>query len=191
MILSGYGKTGSKNHATCLATLLQNGLNSSLRTADAFPVVASPPSEKQHAIFRGEVKRRPEMRLLFAGQLNSDFARITTHIKPVLQQIRLLKVFNVSYKTRNIAFQLVLQQCYKTSCTFFVSRFTEALVVSLIMLLKKCLFAKRRILFSSFFLVLYRLIDGSDSLFVVTFFSIHFNFHCRARHLVRCCQILG
>ena len=126
------------------------------------------------------------MRLLFAGQLNSDFARITTHIKPVLCQIRLLTVFNVSDKTRNIAFQLILQQCYQTSCTFFVVCFTEVLVVSLIMLLTKYLFAKRRILFYSFFLVLYLLIDGSDSLFIVTFFSIYFNFHCRARHLVRC-----
>ena len=90
-------------------------------------------------------------------------------------KIRLLTFFNVIYKTR------------KTSCTFFVAHFTEALVVSLIMFLKKCLLAKRRILFYSFFLVLYLLINGSDSLFIVTFFSIHFNFHCRARHLVRCC----
>ena len=106
------------------------------------------------------------MRLLFAGQLNSDFARITTHIKPVLHQIRLLTVFNVSDKTCNIAFQLILQQCCKTSCTLFVARFTEVLVVSLIMLLTKYLFAKRRIVFYSFFLVLYLLIDGSDSLFM-------------------------
>ena len=30
-------------------------------------------------------------------------------------------------RTRNIAIQLVLQQCCKTSCTFFVARFTERL----------------------------------------------------------------
>ena len=48
-------------------------------------------------------------------------------MKPVLQQIRLLTGLNVFGKTRNIAIQLVLQQCCKTSCTFFVSRFTEAL----------------------------------------------------------------
>ena len=30
-------------------------------------------------------------------------------------------------KTRNIAIQLVLQQCYKTSCTFFVARFSVPL----------------------------------------------------------------
>ena len=31
--------------------------------------------------------------------------------------------FDVFGKTRNIALQLVLQQCYKTSCMFFVPRF--------------------------------------------------------------------
>ena len=118
-----YGKTSNKNHATCLATLLQK-------------------------------------------EFNSDVGRFTTHIKPVLHQIRLLTVFNVSDKTCNIAFQLILQQCCKTSCTLFVARFTEVLVVSLIMLLTKYLFAKRRIVFYSFFLVLYLLIDGSDSLFM-------------------------
>ena len=51
-------------------------------------------------------------------------ARFTTHIKPVLQQIRLLTGLNVGGKTRNIAIQLVLQQCCKTSCTFFVARFS-------------------------------------------------------------------
>ena len=30
-------------------------------------------------------------------------------------------------KTRNIAIQLVLLQCYKTSCTFFVARFSVPL----------------------------------------------------------------
>ena len=31
-------------------------------------------------------------------------------------------------KTRNIALQLVLQQCCKTSCTFFVARFSVPLL---------------------------------------------------------------
>ena len=34
--------------------------------------------------------------------------RLTTHIKPVLQQIRLLTGLNMGGKTRNIAIQLVL-----------------------------------------------------------------------------------
>ena len=47
-----FGKTGNKKRATCLATLLQN-------------------------------------------ELNSDVVRFITHIKPVLQQIRLLTGLNV------------------------------------------------------------------------------------------------
>ena len=54
-------------------------------------------------------------------------ARFTTRIKPVLQQIRLLTGLNVGGKTRNIAIELVLQQCCKTSCTFFVARFSVPL----------------------------------------------------------------
>ena len=53
--------------------------------------------------------------------------RFTTHIKPVLQQIRLLTLLNLGSKTRNIAIQLVLQQCCNTSCTFFVARFSVPL----------------------------------------------------------------
>ena len=61
-----YGKTDNKKRATCVATLLQN-------------------------------------------ELNSDVARFTNHIKPVLQQIRLLTGLNTGGKTCNIAVQLVLQ----------------------------------------------------------------------------------
>ena len=66
--MSRFGKTG--NEKTCLATLLQN-------------------------------------------ELNSDVARFTTHIKPVLQQIRLLTGFSEGAKTCNTALQLVLQQSCK------------------------------------------------------------------------------
>ena len=34
-------------------------------------------------------------------------------------------------KTRNVAIQLVVQQCCKTSCTFFVARFYAPLLISL------------------------------------------------------------
>ena len=64
---------------------------------------------------------------LLQNELNSDVAGFTTHIKPVLQQIRLLTGLNVGGKTRNITIQLVLQQCCKTSCTFFVARFSVPL----------------------------------------------------------------
>ena len=63
---------------------------------------------------------------LLQNELNSDVARFTNHIKPVLQQIRLLTGLNVAGKTRNIAFDLVLRQCCKTSYTFLLP---EALAV--------------------------------------------------------------
>ena len=44
------------------------------------------------------------------NELNSNVARFTIHVKPVLQQIRLLTGLNVGGKVRNIAIQLVLQQ---------------------------------------------------------------------------------
>ena len=58
---------------------------------------------------------------LLQNALNSNVARFITHIKPVLQQIRLLTGLNMGSTTRNIAIQLVLQHCCKTSCTFFVA----------------------------------------------------------------------
>ena len=72
----------------------------------------------------GDRKRATCLATLLQNKLNSDVTRFTTHIKPVLQQIRLLTGLNVSGKTRNIAIQLVLQQCCKTSCTFFAARFS-------------------------------------------------------------------
>ena len=54
---------------------------------------------------------------MLQNELNSDSARFTTHIKPVLQQITLLTGLNVGGKTHNIAFQLVQQQFCKPSCT--------------------------------------------------------------------------
>ena len=59
---------------------------------------------------------------MLQNELNSDsdVARYITHIKPVLQQFRLLTGLNESGKTPNIAIQLVLQQCCKTSCTFLL-----------------------------------------------------------------------
>ena len=75
----------------------------------------------------GQQKRATCFATLLYNELNSDVTRFTTHIKPVLQQIRLLTGLNVGGKTRNIAIQLVLQQCCKTSCTFFVARFSVPL----------------------------------------------------------------
>ena len=62
--------------------------------------------------------------------MDSDVARFTTHIKPVWQQIRLLRDLNIGDKTRNIGIQLVLQQwsaMLQNKLHVSVTRFTEAL----------------------------------------------------------------
>ena len=59
--------------------------------------------------------------------MNSDVARFTTHIKPVLKQIRLLTGLNVSGKTGNIAIQLCFAAMLQNKLHVFVARFTEAL----------------------------------------------------------------
>ena len=74
--------------------------------------------------YKGGVKRATCFATLLQNDLNSNVARFTTHIKPVLQQIRLLTGLNMDGKTHNIAIELVLQQCCKTSCMFFVARFS-------------------------------------------------------------------
>ena len=56
---------------------------------------------------------------LLQNELPSDVARLTTLIKPVLHQIRLLTGLNVGGKTCDIAFQLVLQQCWHVICCPF------------------------------------------------------------------------
>ena len=86
------------------------------------------------SVLKGTEKRATKKRAtcfatLLQNELNTDVARFTTHIKPVLQQIRLLTGLNVGGKTRNIAIQRVLQQCYKKSCTFFVARFSVPAVL--------------------------------------------------------------
>ena len=79
-----YGNTSNKNRATCLATLLQN-------------------------------------------ELNSDDARFTTHIKPLLQQIRLSAGLNMGGKTRNIA----IRYCCSFFRTFKCDKTTEMIVAKI------------------------------------------------------------
>ena len=45
---------------------------------------------------------------MLQNELKSDVMRLTTHTKPVLQQIRLLTGLNVGGNTRNIGIHLVL-----------------------------------------------------------------------------------
>ena len=58
----------------------------------------------------GNKKRATCFATVLQNQLNNDVARYTAHIKPVLQQIRLLPGLNMGGETRNIAILLVLQQ---------------------------------------------------------------------------------
>ena len=69
----------------------------------------------------GQQNRATCLATLLLNELNNDVAT------NVLQQIRLLTGLNMGGKTRNIAIQLVLQQCCKTSCTFCVARFSVPL----------------------------------------------------------------
>ena len=62
------------------------------------------------------------------NELNSDVARFTTYENKPYNLISCKTGSNMGVKTRNIATQLGLQQCCKTSCTFLVTRFTTALV---------------------------------------------------------------
>ena len=69
-----------------------------------------------------------EKRKIFAtwlqNELNSDVARFTTHENKPCNLISCKTGSNIGGKTRNITIQLGLKQCCKTSCTFFVARFT-------------------------------------------------------------------
>ena len=61
---------------------------------------------------------------------DNDVARFTTHIKPVLQQIRLLTGLNVGGKTQNAQhrFSNRFAAMLQNKLHFFVARFTKALV---------------------------------------------------------------
>ena len=71
----------------------------------------------------GNKKRVTCFATLLQNELKSDVARFITHIKPFLQQIRLLTGLNMDGKTCNIAIQLVLLPCCKTSYTFLFAIF--------------------------------------------------------------------
>ena len=78
------------------------------------------------------------------NELNSDVARFTTYENKPYNLISCKTGSNMGVKTRNIATQLGLQQCCKTSCTFFVARFTAALVLfCVVSLVFKLLFSSR------------------------------------------------
>ena len=71
-------------------------------------------------------KRATFFATLLQNELNSNAARFTTHENKSCNLICCKTGSNVGGKTCNIGIQLVLQQCCKTSGTFFVARFTVA-----------------------------------------------------------------
>ena len=80
------------------------------------------------------------------NELNSDVARFTTYENKPYNLISCKTGSNMGGKTRNIAIQLGLQQCCKTSCTLFVARFIAALVLfCVVSLVFKLLFSSRTI----------------------------------------------
>ena len=89
-------------------------------------------------------KKRKIFATWLQKELNSDVARFTTHENKPYNLISCKTGSNMGGKTRNIATQLGLQQCCKTSCTFFVARFTAALVLfCIVSLVFKLLFSSR------------------------------------------------
>lgn len=61
------------------------------------------------------------------NKLNSDIVHFITHLKEPCSLICCKTGWNIAGKMRNIAIQLVWQQCCKTSWTFLVACFAVAL----------------------------------------------------------------
>ena len=67
MVCEKTRKPYKNNHVNHLITEITTGTVISLRSADVFPVVASLPLKISENLFSEEEKRRPEIRLRFAG----------------------------------------------------------------------------------------------------------------------------
>ena len=88
------------------------------------PVQLNCSEELQRYAKTGNKKHATCFPTLLQNELNSEVARFTTHVQTCQQPDLLQDRFDVGGKTRNIAIQLVLQQCCKTSCMIFVARFS-------------------------------------------------------------------
>ena len=75
----------------------------------------------------GNKKRATRFATLLQNELNTDVARLTTHVRTCLATNKVARFVFVAGKTRSIAIQLVLQQCCKNSCPFFVAFFVVPL----------------------------------------------------------------
>ena len=71
----------------------------------------------------GDRKRATCLATLLQNKLNSDVACFTTQAQTCLQPDLSQDGFDMGGNTRNIAIQLVLKQCCKTSCAFFAAHF--------------------------------------------------------------------
>ena len=96
--------------ATCLATLLHFERH---KRAICFATLLQYERHKRAICFATllqyeQHKHSTCLATLVQNELNSNVARFTSHIKPVLQQIKFLTGLNEGGKTRSIAFQFVL-----------------------------------------------------------------------------------
>ena len=73
----------------------------------------------------GNVKRATCFAIFLQNELNSDVVRFTTDLRACLATNKVAGFVFVGGKTRSTAIQFVLQQFCKTSCTFFVARYTR------------------------------------------------------------------
>ena len=77
----------------------------------------------------GNKKRATFLATLPKNELNSDVAPFTSHVQTCYQPDLLQDRFDAGGKTHNIAIQLFLQQCCKTSCTSVCCPFFRTLGV--------------------------------------------------------------
>ena len=75
----------------------------------------------------GNKKRATRFATLLQNESNTDVARFVTHFRTLLPTNEVVRFVFVGGKKRNIAIQLILQQCCEKSCTFFVALFTVPL----------------------------------------------------------------
>ena len=61
---------------------------------------------------------------MLQNEFKSVVACFTIDVQTCQQPDLLQDRFDLGGKTRNVALQLVLLQCFKTSCMFFVARFS-------------------------------------------------------------------
>ena len=77
----------------------------------------------------GNKKHTTCVATLLQNEMKSDVARFTTHVRTCQQPDLVQDRSDEGGKKRNVVFQLVLQQCCKANCMFFVACFPVPLVI--------------------------------------------------------------